>query len=85
MAILKSKDIAKMSNSERNDKIKDLKSELMREKVNLGKGGKIKIKEIKKTIARLHTFNRQEDLQSESSGLSKSKDSRQLNKSVDDK
>lgn len=58
MAILKSKDIAKMSNGERDDKIKYLKSELMREKVNLGKGGKIKINEIKRTIARLHTFNR---------------------------
>ena len=58
MVILKSKDIAKMSNKERDEKINDLKSELMREKVNLGKGGKIKIGEIKRTIARLHTFNR---------------------------
>ena len=58
MAILKSKDIAKMSNKERDEKIKDLNLELMKEKVNLGKGGKIRIKEIKKTIARLNTFNR---------------------------
>jgi ribosomal protein L29 len=58
MAILKSKDISKMSDKERNEKIKDLKTELMRERVSLGKGGKMKIKEIKKTIARLHTFNR---------------------------
>jgi len=57
MAILKSKEISKMSNKERDEKIKELKSELMREKVNLGKGGKIKLKEIKRTIARLHTFN----------------------------
>ena len=58
MAILKSKEVSKMSEKERNEKIKDLKMELMKDKVNLGKGGKIKINEIKKTIARLHTFNR---------------------------
>lgn len=62
MTIIKSKDIAKMSDKERNEKIKDLKTELMKEKVNLGKGGKIKIREIKKTIARLHTFNRLNEL-----------------------
>jgi len=59
MAILKSKDISKMSTKEIQDRIKELKSELMREKVNLAKGGKIKVREIKRTIARLHTFNRQ--------------------------
>jgi len=58
MAILKSKEIVKMSNKERDGKIKDLKMELMKDKINLSKGGKIKIREIKRTIARLHTFNR---------------------------
>ncbi len=58
MAILKTKDISRMSNKERGDRIDDLKMELIKEKVNLGKGGKTKINEIKKTIARLHTFNR---------------------------
>jgi len=58
MAILRSKDISKMSEKERTEKIKDLKSELMRERVSLAKGGKMKVKEIKRTIARLHTFNR---------------------------
>ena len=58
MAILKSKDISKMSNKEREGKIKDLKMELVKEKISLGKGGKIKIGEIKRTIARLLTFNR---------------------------
>lgn len=58
MAILKAKDISKMSNSEREGKIKDLKMELMKEKVNLSKGGKMKVREIKRTIARLITFNR---------------------------
>ena len=58
MAILKSKDISKMSNKEREDRIKDLKMELIKEMINLSKGGKNKIKEIKITIARLLTFNR---------------------------
>ncbi|MAG02421.1 50S ribosomal protein L29 [Candidatus Pacearchaeota archaeon] len=58
MAILKNNDIVKMSENERNEKIKDLKTELIKEKVNLSKGGKMKVKEIKRTIARLLTFNR---------------------------
>jgi len=58
MAILKSKEIAKMSSKEIEEKIKDLKMELIKEKVSLAKGGKIKVREIKRTIARLLTFNR---------------------------
>ena len=57
MAIIRKNDIKKMSEKERNEKIKDLQMELMKEKVALGKGGKNKIREIKKTIARLLTFN----------------------------
>ena len=59
MAILKSKDIAKMHESEMEEKIKDLRMELIKEKVSAGKGGKLKTKEIKRTIARLLTFSRQ--------------------------
>ncbi len=58
MAILKSQDIAKMNEKERTEKIKDLKMELIKEKVGAGKGGKLKTREIKRTIARLMTFNR---------------------------
>ena len=58
MAILKSADISKMANAEIKEKIKELKKEMIRERVNLTKGGKTKIREIKKTIARLLTFNR---------------------------
>ena len=61
MAILRVKDISKMSSKEREGKIKDLKIELLKEKISIGKGGKMKIKEIKKTIARLITFNRLND------------------------
>ena len=59
MAIIKTRDIAKMSQKEIEDKIKDLKIELIKEKINTSKGGKLKTKEIKRTIARLLTFNRQ--------------------------
>ncbi|MAH06681.1 50S ribosomal protein L29 [Candidatus Pacearchaeota archaeon] len=58
MPILRNKDMSKMSNAERDSKIKDLKMELVKEQVNLAKGGKTKVREMKKTIARLLTFNR---------------------------
>jgi ribosomal protein L29 len=58
MAILKPKDIIKMSSKEMEEKIKELKMELVKEKVSAAKGGKLKTKEIKRTIARLHTINR---------------------------
>ncbi len=58
MAILNKKDIIKMSSKERKEKIKDLKMELIKEKINLSKGGKVRMKEIKKTIARLLTYNK---------------------------
>lgn len=63
MAILKSKDIAKMSKREIEEKIKDLKQELIKERVNLNKGGKIRVKEMKRTIARLMTFSRQKTVE----------------------
>ena len=52
-----------MSSKDIEERIKDLKFELVKEKVNLAKGGKTKVKEIKHTIARLHTFNRLKELQ----------------------
>lgn len=58
MAILKNKEIARMSEKEIEEKINELKMELIREKVSASKGGKLKTKEIKRTIARLLTFNR---------------------------
>ncbi|MBS3080707.1 50S ribosomal protein L29 [Candidatus Pacearchaeota archaeon] len=57
MAILKKQDIKKMNEKERNEKIKELQMELIKERVALQKGGKIKVKEIKRTIARLLTYN----------------------------
>ena len=58
MVILSARDISKMSEKERNSKISDLKMELMKDRASAGKGGKMKTKEIKRTIARLLTFNR---------------------------
>ena len=58
MVILKSKDISKMSIKEIESKIKDLKTELIKNQISSGKGGKLKTKEIKRTIARLLTFSK---------------------------
>ena len=55
MAILKSKDIVKMSEKEKHEKLKDLKMELIKNKID---AKKLKPKEIKKAIARLLTFNK---------------------------
>lgn len=53
MAIFKVKDIKKMSEKEKQERLKDLKLELIKANVAANKSGKIKIKEIRKTIARL--------------------------------
>jgi len=58
MVILRKEDFKKMNEKEIKEKIKDLKMELIKSRVNTGKGGKLKIREIKKTIARLITFNK---------------------------
>jgi ribosomal protein L29 len=54
---MKSKEIQKLSSNEREKKLKELKMELVKAKANAAKGGSSKIKEIKKMIARIHTFN----------------------------
>ena len=60
MPILKSKDIKKMSQEERRKKLKELKLELVKSKVNSSKTGS-KTKEIKKIIARILTLNNLEN------------------------
>ena len=54
MAILKAKEIAKMSMQDIDEKFKELKNELIKAKA--GKGSKTNPKEIKKTMARLLTI-----------------------------
>ena len=58
MAVLRIKDIRKMNLKEINEKIKELKIELVKNQVAASKGGKLKTREIKRTIARLLTVNR---------------------------
>lgn len=55
MAILKAKDIVKMSKKEIEDKVKELRVELIKARVAGKKGGKSNLREIKRTIARLLT------------------------------
>ncbi len=58
MASLKMKDIQNMNKEDREKKLKELKLELIKSKVGASKTGSSKIKEIKKIIARIHTFNK---------------------------
>ncbi len=58
MAIVRAKDAAKMAEAERNEKIKELRKELIKTKVGSKQVSKLQPHEIKKTIARLLTFNR---------------------------
>lgn len=55
MAKLKIDEVRKMNEQERNTKLKELKIELIRSNVTAQKSN-AKSKEIKKAIARLHTF-----------------------------
>lgn len=54
MAILKFKEVKKMSDTDKKEKLKDLKMELVRANVTANKTN-AKTKEIKRTIARLLT------------------------------
>ncbi len=58
---MKYKEIEKLSETERNKKSKELKLELIKSKVNVSKTGSSKVKEIKKIIARILTFNNLEN------------------------
>jgi len=58
MAILKAKEILRLSEKEINSKVKELRLELIKNQISSGKGGKLKTNEIKRTIARLLTINR---------------------------
>jgi ribosomal protein L29 len=62
MAILKSKDIAKMAEKEMDEKLKELGTELIKSKVASKKGGKSSLREIKRTIAKLLTFKRANEM-----------------------
>jgi len=60
MAILKSREVAKMNEKEINDKVGELKIELIKSKVGGKKTGKMAdSQEIRRTIAKLLTFKKQ--------------------------
>lgn len=56
MAILRPKEIRGMNQSDREKKLKELKLELVKSSGRATQGGSLKIKEIKRTIARLLTI-----------------------------
>ena len=58
MTRLKISEVKKMSKEERNKKLNELRLELVKSRAGVSKGGSSKIKEIKKTIAKILTFNK---------------------------
>ena len=64
MARLKTKDIANFSKEDREKKLKELKLELVKARISASKAGTSKVKEIKRTIARIFTFNKSEEIKS---------------------
>ena len=61
MATLKIKSIKDMNEESREKKLKELRLELVKSKVNASKTGNSKSKELRKVIARILTFNTSED------------------------
>jgi len=59
---MKFKEIEKLGKTELEKKLKDLKLELVKSKVNVSKTGSAKVKGIKKIIARILTLNNQDKL-----------------------
>ena len=57
--MVKFKELLKLPKSEINKKLSDLKLDLIKAKISAGKGGKVKIKELRKTIARLKMLKSQ--------------------------
>ena len=58
MAIIKKDEIKKMNQKEIKERLKSLKIELIRRRSAQNKNEKIKLKEIKKTIAKLSMLNK---------------------------
>ncbi len=58
MVILRNKEIKKMTSVEAEKKLKELKLELVKSRGNSSKSANTKIKEIKKTIAKILTINK---------------------------
>ena len=61
MASIKIEEIKKMGKNERDKKLDELKMELIKSKAGASKTGSSKSREIRKIIARIHTFNTSEN------------------------
>ena len=61
MPRLKSKDIINLSQEDRDKKIKELKLELVKAKISASKAGTSKVKEVKRAIAKILTFNKSKE------------------------
>jgi len=57
----KYKDLKNLPLAEREKKLEDLKLDLIKGRVTASKGGKVKIREIKRTIAKLIMLNKLEN------------------------
>jgi ribosomal protein L29 len=58
MARLKSKDIKTLNKTDLDKKLKELNLELVKSRASTSKGGTARIREIKKTIARIFTITK---------------------------
>lgn len=67
MAILRKKEIWKMSEKERQRKLQDLKAEMMSLRAKVAMGGVIespgRLRELRKTVARIQTISRMKELE----------------------
>lgn len=54
---MKFKEIQQLSKTDQEKKLKELKLELVKAKANAAKSGSSKAKQIRKIVARIHTFN----------------------------
>lgn len=67
MAILRTKEIREMNEKDLDKKLNELKLELAKEKANINIGASVtspgRIKEIKRTIARIETIKREKQLE----------------------
>ena len=59
MATLKFKELAKMSKTERENKLKELKMVLVKSKINASRNKGARTRDIRKIIARIMTLNNQ--------------------------
>ena len=58
MVQLKSKEIRRFGKEERNSRLKELQLELIKSKTSASKSGSAKIKQIRRTIAKIITVNK---------------------------